>query len=907
MMRALIQIRPLVVGLFAVLAATGLGVSADGPDHHAILGLGPEAKQLDTTLAYIGLTKRYRRDTKLGSDARLQFVEVQQAFEALADDQMKQEALDALEYSDHVHIIRDDAELQFFTQLQPGGSAHVRVVFLLDNRDEKHWQVLATATQLNGNVRVGQLCHKDASDSNGSQGPFLSTLKLRQFPSALIYDPISRAMTISYGLDGVREEVQKFLEGRLHPSDKLARVQELDTESYRIRCASGSKGRLEECKWALVLATNAAIEANQDKLLGALRTFAEACRTFHTEHMDLHATASCFWLRSGREAEWKALLRRQGMGESQEVAVAAFSFQSSVAILAAADVSEGTSSQMVAWFNSTLSEEPAASAYLASLPPLPWPVGPTEEPAEGGAAQVTREARRLLAVLSKKAGPWLEHAVRDVMRMNNEDRIMVAGAGTCCVFLVLYLLRSCCRGGRNRNLSEEQVMKSLVPILQVNLSRQDGERLGMGIGPGERDCLMVTGISKGDVIDRHNAAEPNEARRILEADRIVSVAAAASGQRAAAFGEMSGVLKANNSVSVGLVTARSAAMLQRSVFMLKLQDVPLGEADLRPPALSWGGAADDRGVEIATVGAGLAAWNEARWKDGLCCTQRLQVGDRIISANGNTDVRPQLAKGPSPLLLVARWWPVGSVEADRFEVSIERPSPEDRLGMHLRVIVGLPHYQVVEVFPEGAVARRNAASGGGRQILPGDRIVAINGAGETKAMEAELQKPAVALTIERWVDRILQGAAWSAAAPAEPLGGVVAKAPCAPAASNAAASPSTAPRGGGGRRSCCGPALNCLVGPLGLLMCLAVSWDDISKIGIQRCLQGELMDPERYVKLALTALGVGSLLVVHFLWYEFSMLSRPLERGTCAQLITVAAASACLGYGNWFLRIWAFA
>lgn len=877
------------VALLALaLVLAGVSVVAEDPDYHAILGLGPEAQQLDATLAYTNLTRRYS-DARLGSPERHRLVEVQQAFEALADDQMKQEALEVVEYSDHVRLLRDDAELAFFTQLHPGGTAHVRVVFVMDSHD-KLWQAFATATQLDGNAKVAQLCHRDASDAKGTPMPFLASLKVRQYPSAVIFDPISRAFSVSSNIDSVRGEVQKFLDGRLDPTEKLARVQELDVESYRIRCSAPWKSRSEECKWVFILATTAASEANMPSLFTTLSNFAEACRTFHQENFDDYSSIGCFWLRLDRAAEWAQTLRSLGMVESMEAVVAAASWRSGALTLGRRTVEAGIGG-MARWFQETFYQEPQAGA--GPLPPLPWPVSVDEEPTEGLLVQATRLTHELLEKLAKKAGPRVQIAIRDFQRMDNEGKILAAGAGLCGVLLVLYIFR------RRGTMTEEQVMKTLVPVLPIQLSRQEGERLGMSIAAGDRNCLMVTGINKGDVIDRHNTSETHDARRILGNDRIIF--AEAAGSRATKFGEISALLKANKSVTLGLATPRASAVLQCSIFMTKLGDVSLTEAEVRAPSLSWGGAADAKGVEIAVISPALAAWNAKRRQEGLCCTQVLQVGDRIISCDGQTDVRAQLAKNPSPVLLVARWWPTGTCVADRFEVSIERTSADDKLGMHLRVIIGQAHYQIVEVFSYGLVARRNA-DGIGRQILAGDRIVAANGAADPKAMEAEMVKPRLALTIERWMENGAAGDTWQPVAAAAVVPAAANASAPAPAEKPASAKVEASPRS---EWRCF--SLNFLVGPLGLLVCLVLSYDDITKIGVQRYLKGELLDQERYRKLAAIAMGTGAALLSYFLWYEISMLSRPLDRGTWSQVALAAAASTCLGYGNWFLQTWAFA
>uniref|UniRef100_A0A7S4VBR2 Dolichyl-diphosphooligosaccharide-protein glycosyltransferase subunit OST5 n=1 Tax=Alexandrium monilatum TaxID=311494 RepID=A0A7S4VBR2_9DINO len=65
------------------------------------------------------------------------------------------------------------------------------------------------------------------------------------------------------------------------------------------------------------------------------------------------------------------------------------------------------------------------------------------------------------------------------------------------------------------------------------------------------------------------------------------------------------------------------------------------------------------------------------------------------------------------------------------------------------------------------------------------------------------------------------------------------------------------------------------------------------------------LHPEIYSDVALLLIFIGSLVGLHFLYYEVSMLKRPHERGLFGQLIAALFTSVCLGFGAFLLLVWA--
>uniref|UniRef100_A0A7S4VMI1 Dolichyl-diphosphooligosaccharide-protein glycosyltransferase subunit OST5 n=1 Tax=Alexandrium monilatum TaxID=311494 RepID=A0A7S4VMI1_9DINO len=65
------------------------------------------------------------------------------------------------------------------------------------------------------------------------------------------------------------------------------------------------------------------------------------------------------------------------------------------------------------------------------------------------------------------------------------------------------------------------------------------------------------------------------------------------------------------------------------------------------------------------------------------------------------------------------------------------------------------------------------------------------------------------------------------------------------------------------------------------------------------------LNPEMYSGVALFLIFIGSLVGIHFLYYEVSMLKRPHERGLVGQLLAALLTSVCLGFGAFLLLAWA--
>mmetsp|Transcript_24098 Transcript_24098/g.52595 ORF Transcript_24098/g.52595 Transcript_24098/m.52595 type:complete len:481 (+) Transcript_24098:3-1445(+) len=470
----------------------------------------------------------------------------------------------------------------------------------------------------------------------------------------------------------------------------------------------------------------------------------------------------------------------------------------------------------------------------------------------------------------------------------------------------------------------------------VLLSRQGGEKLGMGIAVNSLGGFTITAVEEGGLLERWNAAEPLAERRIRDGDVIVSVTSQQGGgssQRATEQGPMSDALRGGGDVTLGVVAVAASraksgdppggatSAVRRVAGTVVLEGLALRDV---AEVVALGRAAGG-GFEVVKVGSELAAWNAARRDAGSCCTQCIEEGDRIVSVNGATDVRAHLGV-PSPTLVIIRWRPSSAFRTESFQATIERTGPEDRLGMQIRAgPCSDTDIEVLEVVASGAVARWNSTLGGSdrKRVLRGDRLLAVNGREGREAISKELSTPGtVSLRFERWLEggenssTVSPGVDAFAATPfskSKPLCAVAAP----PMDAAAAALPQRTPPG----RSVCSGCLPMLlaVPAVGALALFGDS--DLPAAGHEVAMSSGStslpvpeaarpflvrIHPALYGDLGAFLFFLGAALTVRFLCYEIAVLRQPgAQGGILRQLVLAAAASLALGQGGFLLLVWA--
>eukprot|EP00930_Biecheleria_cincta_P062265 TRINITY_DN47749_c0_g1_i1.p1 TRINITY_DN47749_c0_g1~~TRINITY_DN47749_c0_g1_i1.p1 ORF type:complete len:720 (-),score=99.71 TRINITY_DN47749_c0_g1_i1:14-2173(-) len=150
-------------------------------------------------------------------------------------------------------------------------------------------------------------------------------------------------------------------------------------------------------------------------------------------------------------------------------------------------------------------------------------------------------------------------------------------------------------------------------------------------------------------------------------------------------------------------------------------------------------------VEVAAITPQLEAWNHSRRQAGACCTQCVEVGDRIVAVNGHTEVETHLAQ-KSPILLISRWLPPCSIISHRFDVTLQRSDAKQDWGMQLTVDVENEGVHVVthlldmqspiSLWNQKRTKTHDADTLLSCTLLPGDRIISINA---RKGRDAQLE------------------------------------------------------------------------------------------------------------------------------------------------------------------------
>jgi len=308
----------------ATLLIAASSVAAEGPtkNNHEVLGITRAATFEDIQYAYQKLSQKHGKTRTASQPAEDWFVEAQVAYEAISNQDMQEDALRFVDYWSDVIQIHDDNELRSFTEFKPDGSSRLRMIVIMSSPEERHFEAFATATKFATRVRVGQTCQSDTHTPAGEVGEFLTSLKLRQYPAVVLFDPLTRGMKVRYGLDGIGAEVERLLKGELVSTDKIAGIQELDEESYEARCGSTSEdaAATASCSTSLIFATSGDLEHKRKAgtdLFKTLKPFVDACRALQ----GIQEGAVCFWLRLNRAPQWATYLSGKGMAIDADVAL----------------------------------------------------------------------------------------------------------------------------------------------------------------------------------------------------------------------------------------------------------------------------------------------------------------------------------------------------------------------------------------------------------------------------------------------------------------------------------------------------------------------------------------------------------------------------------------------------------
>eukprot|EP00448_Togula_jolla_P024823 CAMPEP_0170572216 /NCGR_PEP_ID=MMETSP0224-20130122/2091_1 /TAXON_ID=285029 /ORGANISM="Togula jolla, Strain CCCM 725" /LENGTH=965 /DNA_ID=CAMNT_0010894677 /DNA_START=51 /DNA_END=2948 /DNA_ORIENTATION=+ len=946
---------------FAIVVSAEPGPPATSKDYEALgLEVG-EATEMDIQLAYkkqltqhlAELQNNGTRGEPVGEALR-SLIAVQQGYMALSDEEMRLEALGFVDYWGSVERLNSDAELAHFTEFQTGGSARLRLIYVFAKQDEKQFDVFSAAIQHFGRARVGQLCQSDAM-KGGKPGRFIAGLRLFRTPAVVLFDPLSRASKVSYEVSRVAGDAEHLLNGHI-PAAKMAQVQEFDEEAFSLYCGLGEDAA-SKCAFSFLLVTSSAFESKRSELTVALRVFSEACKSVQVEGTQY----ACFWLRLGRAPPWEVALQSRGLAADAEATVAVLRHQP-LALAAAPpekvhNVLEWSSETISKWLESAITDEAeGVLVTLASKPELPRAIRAEEEPALQGMQLLWSHIDDIadcvsspdclqsiadcaaspdcLAMVATEVRVQAEAAFKMVNAATNETKAVLAIGALISLVTMIFLCRicccCCCCGKRQqvRKISEEQALEEVEFTVSVTLRRSGDEKFGMGIEPSDKGGLVITNVSDSGLLARWNHAEQRAERRIRAGDRIVAATHHTGGKAICVTksSDMTKVFK-NDHIDLCIATRRPDQELKRLVTVVKLVDLALKDCvELKVPEGGTGG------LEVTKVGPALEAWNQQRRREGACSLQRIEVGDRIISVNSLVDV--------------------GEVRADTFELVVTKAAPEERLGMQVRQSLGnAAQMEVLEVLPEGAVARVIAA--GGTKVCGGDRIVQANGKRGYQEMGQQLGSATLTLSFERWRLPAEDGdsptiATPSAAAPqAPPAGPVPSERPAPPPVTPDLQTPmrppqampvpsavpaprpvapqpqqqrgipappplppvSSKPQSGSSSASC----IAILFLAIALVVARVLLGDDLpaaTKVVVRSRLAPipkafiSRIHPELYRDIAVAFLIVGGLLTLHFIAYEVAMIRNPRERKLLPQLCVASLASHLIGFGVFFLLVW---
>eukprot|EP00929_Paragymnodinium_shiwhaense_P035825 TRINITY_DN19299_c0_g1_i1.p1 TRINITY_DN19299_c0_g1~~TRINITY_DN19299_c0_g1_i1.p1 ORF type:complete len:1009 (-),score=245.19 TRINITY_DN19299_c0_g1_i1:318-3344(-) len=770
-------------------AAPGSGSAAQ----YQALGLEQGASEIDVQVSYKMKIQKLRPELDTNPGALVELTSAQKAYEALSDFEMREEALSFVDYWNEVAYLRSDDELRSFTELQVGGSGRLRIIFVTQRPDSKVYEAYGAAIRLYGRARVAQLCHKSMTDARGMLGKFYASLRVSE-GGIILFDPLSRASKITYELSGVGSDTERLLSGDSGTS-KLARVQEYDQRNFAGRCGDNPT----RCSWMMVLGTDGAFEDKRNDLAELLKQFTEACKSLQV--MEKYPQLACFWLRLDRSPEWKVYLagiqsvvpgkptvavlqRRQEGGMGIQVSPTGEAIPESLQglDLTTQESARWSTFDGIARYSVGLVRffEKSAKSELfdaSRMPELPVPLRPEDEPQESDFNRYIRYYQEVMDCvtepnclydLSKKS--LLTTGIISPESSDAEAKTMLVGTGLATFMFAFFFLRRilgclcpcCCRRSAGK-MSEDEVLKRIEMLITVDLQRASpAEKYGLGIEPSNMGGMTITAVNPDGLVGKWNAQQTKEAAKIQRGDRVVMVTFESNGQQvqktkssdmATAF--TSGL----NRLVLTVATTRGEAEVLKLTATVGLDGISLS-SDLLTSEVDEGKA----GLLVSQISPKLQERNSSLRGEGACCTQLIEVGDRLVMS--------KIAAEPAAHVVIAKLRYTDQVRTDTFDVSLQRSGPEDRLGMQVRQHPSSPkHMEVLDVLPEGMVARHGAAPGA-RKVLKGDRLIAANGKDGPQAMGAEFKAETLMLRFERWID----GA--NGAAP----GGIVSAAPAAAAA-----------------------------------------------------------------------------------------------------------------------------
>mmetsp|Transcript_36349 Transcript_36349/g.58217 ORF Transcript_36349/g.58217 Transcript_36349/m.58217 type:complete len:988 (+) Transcript_36349:98-3061(+) len=975
--------------LFFVVVAICISVASNEPtgplkNNHEVLGITRAATFEDIQNAFQKLSKMYQDRRKEGEPPVPALVEIQHAYEAISNKDMQADALRFVDYWGYVSQLEDDMALRRFLEFQPSGSSRLRMAVVvrsnsLEEDDTQHFEVYATAVKFGHRVRVGQISQTDALAPDGQPSEFIKSLKLHRTPAVVLMDPITRIHKVRYILDGISGEVERILNGELGNDDKLGWLQEFDADAYKSKCQDAEDPTVS-CSSIFLFATSPELEQRREDLVAAAKPFNDACRKIGE---DKGGEVACFWLRRGRAEEWDSVLQQKFQGVTGEALAVAVKKGSPDQISMAPQDIVGSTERITAWFDEVLDSKASMQA-LVPWPALPRTLRVTDEPEEDQYSKIFRKALFIIGCLqNSECRANQKYEDEFFLRLHillqqyglyeyyvqllgpGTDWTVVAGVAVLVLFFLFVLCKRCCCGSRRATRTEQEAAESAEFLFSVTLTKsQEGEKLGMNLTTVAAGGVRVDTIDENGLVSRLNAKETRPERQIRLGDRIVCVTGDVGGTKTSARekDKMLPILKSMQStltLSRHVYSNKHPSTL-RIIGTCHLEGIPLhGNVEL---GLADGGGPLD--FEIKSLGPALVQWNELKNQQGACCTQQLQVGDRIISVGGSTNVlvpppvaQPQQPQKALPVLFV-RWRAANSIKARTIEVNIEKDDGA-RLGMEIRTRQYEPkQLEILDVVADGTMALKWNNDQRNEPIRRGDRIASVGGKTDKESISAGLAEKRISMCFERWVET---SAGAIDASPVAPMPGELARMSTMdylkenhaqqatpPLASMPAPTPTPSPpsvpsfqptpqavssppppipqptKAPSSSRSVTSgaapapirgnafPWMSVLVSMviatvvvLGGLRGGAPGSDAKTRIPAEAQVYLKQINPELYPEVAALLLLLGLLMAANFMRNEYLENYSPgLGAGVLQQLCGAAVASTFLGFGSFFLLAW---
>jgi len=191
---------------------------------------------------------------------------------------MRNVVAQAVPYQNVVHLITSESQLDKFLTLQAVGSSKPRILYFLEDAQQRSMDVYSLAQTLADTHHVAQL---------GAEPWVVKRFKVKRIPSFLVVDPATRQ-----GATPKPQRADVQTKAILDTVKSYSFLPELTKESLETHC--GGEWEHGRCDWAVLLMVPAKALGEDEEARKVFRRYRDACNTAKEASRIM---LQCFWFR----------------------------------------------------------------------------------------------------------------------------------------------------------------------------------------------------------------------------------------------------------------------------------------------------------------------------------------------------------------------------------------------------------------------------------------------------------------------------------------------------------------------------------------------------------------------------------------------------------------------------------